>query len=278
MCDDRVFDWRQADKDMAGAIDTIVPHSARVWDYWLGGKDYYQADQEAGDMVLARFAGIADAVRQLRYFTARAIRYLVAEAGVRQFLNIGTGLPFRGPLHEIALSIAGDCRIVYTDNDPLVLTFARALLTGPSGTVTCIDTDLRHPAGLLAAARGWLDFTQPVATLLVSTLGHIGDPRHDDDEPGLLVTGHLTSALPVGNGYLVVGDLVARPELNAALDCYNATGAAPYRARSPKQFTRLFDGLDLAGAAVGPACRWRPEPSPFTLREMPAWVAVGRKR
>ena len=154
------------------------------------------------------------------------------------------------PVHEIALSVAGGCRIAYADNDPLVLAFARALLTGPSGSVTHIDADLNDPAGLLAAARDWLDFTQPVAILLVSTLGHIGDPRQDDDEAGLLVTGQLKDALPPG-GYLVIGNLVASPDLDAALDSYNATGAAPYRARSAEQFTRLLGGLDLAGGAVG---------------------------
>jgi hypothetical protein len=275
-CDDLAFDWQQAEKDMAGEIDSTVPHSARVWDYWLGGKDHYPVDREAGDEALARFHGIADTVRQLRYFTARAVRYLAAEAGIRQFLDIGTGLPFRDPVHEIALRAAGDCRIAYADNDPLVLAFARALLTGPPGAVTHIDADLNDPAGLLAAARDWLDFTQPVAILLMSTLGHIGDPRQDDDEAGLLVTSQLRDALPSG-GYLAVGDLVTSPDLNAALGYYNATGAASYRVRSPRQFTRLFDGLDLAGGAVGPACRWRPEPSPFTVREVPAWGAVGGK-
>ena len=275
MSGDPLFGWRQAEKDMAGGIDCTVPHSARVWDYWLGGKDAYPVDREAGDKFLAGFARIRDAARQLRYFTARAVRYLAADAGVRQFLDIGTGLPFRDPVHEIALSVAGDCRIAYADNDPLVLTFARALLTGPSGTVTHIDADLNDPAGLLAAARDWLDFTQPVAILLASTLGHIGDPRQDDDEAGLLVTGQLKDALPPG-GYLVIGDLVATPDLDAAIDAYNATGAAPYHARSAAQFTRLFSGLDLAAGAVGPACQWQPEHSPFSVIEVPAWGAAGR--
>jgi len=167
---------RQAEKQASGGIDSAVPRSARVWHYWLGGKDYFPVDREAGDMVLARFPGTADAVRQLRYFTARAVRYLAAEAGIRQFLDMGAGLPFRDPVHEIALSIAPDCRIAYADCDPLVLAFARALLTGPPGAVTCIDADLRRPAGLLAAARGCLDLTQPTAILLTSVLGHIGHP------------------------------------------------------------------------------------------------------
>jgi hypothetical protein len=276
VCDDLGFDWHQAEKDMGGEIDSTVPHSARVWDYWLGGKDYYPVDQQVGDRVLASFHGIVDVVRQLRYFTARAVRYLASEAGVRQFLDIGTGLPFRDPVHEIALRAAGDCRVAYADNDPLVLAFARALLTGPPGTVTHIHADLNDPAGLLAAAGEWLDFTQPVAILLVSTLGHIGDPRSGGDEAGLLVTSQLKDALPPG-GYLVIGDLVTSPDLNAALGHYNAIGAAPYRARSPRQFTRLFDGLDLVGGALGPACRWQPEPSPFAVREVPAWGAVGGK-
>lgn len=125
------FGWRQEERDTGGKIDHTVPHSARVWDYVLGGKDHYLVDQEAGDMVPARFPGSADVVRQLRYFTTRAVRHLAAEAGIRQFLDIGVGLPFRDPVHEIALSSAGDCRIAYADNDPLVLAYARALLNGP---------------------------------------------------------------------------------------------------------------------------------------------------
>jgi hypothetical protein len=277
MCDDTAFDWEQAKKDLAGKIDSTVPHSARVWDYWLGGKDHYPADRVAGDAVLARFAGIADAVRQLRYFTARAVRYLAAEEGIRQFLDIGTGLPFRDPVHDVALDAAPGCRIAYTDNDPLVLAYARALLTGPPSAVAHIDATLDDPAALVADARDQLDFTRPVAILLMSTLGHIGDPGQHDDGAARLITRHLTGALPPGS-YLAIGDLVTHPGLDAALDYYNATGAAPYRTRSPGQFTRLLDGLELTGPGAGPACRLLPEPSPFAVPETPAWGAIGRKR
>jgi hypothetical protein len=274
---DQAFDWAQAEEDVADGISTTVPHSARVWDYWLGGKDHYEADREAGDKVLAAFPGIADSVRQLRYFTTRTVRYLAAGAGIRQFLDIGTGLPFRDPVHEVALAAAPGCRIAYADNDIVVLAHARALLTGPPGTVTYIAATLDDPAALLAAARDWLDFTQPVAVLVMSTLGHIGDPGQDDDHVARAVTACLKDALPAG-GDLAIGDLVTHPDLSTALEYYNTTGAAPYRARTPEQFDCLFDGLELTEPGSGPVSRWRPGPGPFAVPEAPAWGAVGRKR
>jgi hypothetical protein len=191
MSNESAFDWAQAEKDMAGGIDITVPHSARVWNYWLGGKDHYEIDREAGEKALAAFPDIADSVRQLRHFTARVVRYLATEAGIRQFLDVGTGLPFRDPVHKVALAAASECRIAYADNDTLVLAHARALLTGPPGTVTHIAATLNDPAALLETARGWLDFTKPVAILVMSTLGHIGDPSQDDDHQARAITARL---------------------------------------------------------------------------------------
>jgi len=266
----------EAEEALLARVDFTVPHSARVWGYWLGGKDHYRADREAADAFRERFAGIADAVCSLRCYTARVVRYLAAEAGIRQFLDIGTGLPLRDPVHEVALSAAPGCRIAYADNDPVVLAHARALLTGPPGAVSYIAADLEDPDGLLDAARDQLDFTQPAAILLMSILGLVGAPGQDDDQEARVIVARLTGALPAG-GYLAIGDFVRHPELDAALDLYNGTGAAPYLARTPGQLTRFFDGLHLVGPGAGPASRWRPDPGSSAAPGVPAWGAVGRK-
>jgi hypothetical protein len=258
--------------------DDGVPHSARVWNCLLGGKDYYPPDRHAAGGLAVAHPPVGDAVRQLRGFTARAVCWLAAQ-GVRQFLDIGCGMPFTGPVHEVALAADPASRVAYADNDSLVLTYARALLTGPPGAVTYVDATLDEPAALLAAARdqGGLDFTRPVAILLISTLGHVGNPRARDDHAARDAVASLKDALPSG-GYLAVGDLAARPGFKAALRAYSDTGAAPYRARTPTQLTRLLDGLELTGHGAGPARWWQPDPGPAADRPAPAWGAVGRKR
>jgi S-adenosyl methyltransferase len=268
--------WGQAGENPAGKTGATVPHSSRVWNFWLGGKDYYAADREAGAECLARFPGITGTVRCLRYFTARLVRCLAGEAGICQFLDIGPGLPFHDPVHQIAQDACSACRVVYADNDPVVLAHARALLTGPPGTVGYLDADLTDPATLLDQASALLDFTRPVAVLLISALGHIGDPGQDDDQAARLITGQLTDALPPGS-YLAIGDLVTHPALDAALEHYNATGAAPYHSRSPEQIARLFGGLELTAPGMVPISRWRPDHSPFPSPEVPAWGGAGRK-
>ena len=149
-------------------IDTTVPHSARIWNYWLGGKDNYAVDRAAGDQFLATFPGIADIARATRAFMGRAVQYLAGEAGIRQFLDIGTGLPTFNSTHEVAQAIAPESRIVYVDNDPVVLMHASVLLTGSAEGVTdYLDADLRDPGAILAGAAKTLDFTRPVAVLLL---------------------------------------------------------------------------------------------------------------
>jgi len=257
-------------------INAAVPHSARVWNYWLGGKDYYPADKETGDACLDRCPSIGDTIRALRYFSARVVRHLAAQAGVRQFLDIGTGMPFLDPVHEIAQSAGPGSRVVYADNDPLALTYAKALLTGPAGTVGYADADLNDPRALLEQAAALLDFTQPVAILLFSVLGHVGDPGDDDDRAARKVAGELTGALPPG-GFLAIGDLVTHPAQERAMAGYRATDAALYHLRSPWQVARLFDGLELTAPGVVPVCHWHPEHSPFPPPGLPAWGGVGRK-
>jgi hypothetical protein len=275
--DEREF-WARAERDLAGPVDYTVPQSARVWNCLLGGKDYYEADELAADECSARFPAMAGTVRRLRAFTARAARFLAGEAGVRQFLDIGAGLPFRDPVHEVAQGAAPGCRVVYADNDPLVVTFGQALLTSPPpGRSFTVDADLNDPARLLAAAeQAGLDFTRPAAVLLMSVLGHIGDPVRDDDQAARSVVMALKSALPPGS-WLAVGDLAGpNPGLRDAMACYNASGAAPYHVRSPFQLACFLEDLDLAGPVLAPGLSRRASPNPGRL--CPAWGGLGRKR
>ncbi len=274
--EDREF-WSQAEKDLARRpIDDTVPHSARVWNYLLGGKDHYPADKLAGEECSARFPDMPGTVRRLRAFTWLAVRFLAGEAGVRQFLDIGVGLPPSHPVHEVAQDVAPECRVVYADNYPLAVAFGQALLTSrPPGSSDCINSDLNDPGRLLAAARqAGLDFTRPVAVLLTCVLGHIGDPALDDDRAALSVVAGLKSALPAG-GWLAVGDLAATsPGLRAAMAGYHAGGADPYHVRSPHQLVRFLGGLDLAGPALTPAAD---RPTVSDLGPCPAWGALGKK-
>jgi hypothetical protein len=191
-------------EDTAGAgIDTTVPHSARIWNYWLGGKDNYAVDREAGDQYVKVFPGIVDVARAGRAFLARAVRYLTLEAGIRQFLDVGTGLPTVDNTHELAQRAAPASRIVYVDNDPLVLAHARALLTStPEGVTDYIDADMRDPGAVLARAASTLDLGQPVGLMIMGVMGHIPD----DDEAQSIVQ-RLLAGLPSGS-YLA---LLRRP-------------------------------------------------------------------
>jgi S-adenosyl methyltransferase len=175
-------------------LDTNVAHSARVYDYWLGGKDNFAADREAGDRVIAIRPAIRSDVQENRAFLRRAVRFLVADRGISQFLDIGTGLPSAGNTHEIAQEIAPESRVVYVDNDPLVLAYARALLTGTPGTTAYLSADLREPAKILHDAMETIDLSQPVAVMLVAVLHHITDA---EDPAGIIAT--LMAAVPPGS-------------------------------------------------------------------------------
>jgi hypothetical protein len=254
--------------------------SARIWNYWLGGKDYYPVDKEAGDQFASIYPPIFDTARSSRYFIARVVQYLAGEAGIRQFLDIGTGLPSHDNTHEIAHRVASDARIVYVDNDPLVLAHARAMLTSSrAGGTDFIDADLNHPGALLRAATGKLDFSRPVAILLMGILAHIGDPAQDEDRAVQQIVGELKAALPPG-GYLAVYDSSDEDrEFVEALAKYNESGADPYRLRTPEQIARYFDGLELVDPGVVPIEHWRPDHTPF---EQPTRLSanlggVGRK-
>ena len=198
MSEDRACAWDQAEKGLTAGIDTTVPGSARIWNYWLGGKDHYPADRRAGEACAQPYPGMSSLARSCRYFTARLVRFLAAEAGIRQFLDVGAGLPFQDNTHDIAEAAVPGCRVVYADSDPMVMAYARALLTArPPGSTAHIHADLNDPGALLDVARAALDFTRPVAVLLMQVLGHIGDPR-DGDHTALAVAGQIKDALPRG--------------------------------------------------------------------------------
>ncbi|WP_121717084.1 SAM-dependent methyltransferase [Streptomyces sp. E5N91] len=237
-------------------IDTSVPHSARIWNYWLGGKDNYPVDEQAGDAYTAVFPGIVTVARSSRAFLRRNITHLVAEAGIRQFLDIGTGLPTADNTHEVAQRVAPESRIVYVDNDPMVLAHARALLySTPEGATAYIDSDVLDPDTVLEAAARTLDFDRPIALILSNILGHI--PDYDQARS---VAARLVDALPSGS-YLSINDgsRGIDPEFDRAQDGYNESGAAPYILRTVDQITAFFDGLELVEPGVVPVTRWRPD-------------------
>jgi len=259
-------------------VDLSRPVSARIWNYWLGGKDYYTIDKTVGDDTATVFPGIFEAARTSRLLIGRVVRYLAGEAGVRQFLDVGTGLPSRDNTHEIAQRVAPDARVVYVDNDPFVLAHARALLrSSPPGSTDYIDADLNDPASILATAREKLDFSRPVAIMLMGILGHIGHPRQDDDAYARAVVDVLKAGLPSG-GYLAISEgIEGDPEQDAALGFYEKSGAVPFRVRSLDQVTRLFAGLDLVEPGVVPRQDWRPDPGEPRPAAVYAVAGVARK-
>lgn len=196
----------------------------------------------------------------------------------KQFLDIGSGLPSHDPTHEVAQRVAPESRVVYVDNDPLVLVHARALLTtNPHGGTDYIEADLNDPGTLVSIARTKLDFAQPIAIMLMGVMGHIGDPGEDDDEVARSIVDRLKDALPSG-GYLVMYEGVnTDPAQDKALGEYNESGAVPYRVRRPEQVLRFFEGLELADPGVVPIHQWRPDPSPVNPPAVPALGGVGKK-
>jgi hypothetical protein len=255
-------------------LDTTVPHSARVWNYWLGGKDNFAADRMVGDQVMAMFPDITRLARADRAFLGRAVRYLVGEAGIRQFLDIGTGLPTANNTHQVAQAIAPESRIVYVDNDPLVLVHARALLTStPEGACDYIDADLRDTGKILAQAGKTLDFGQPVALMMLGIAGQIPDSDHPE-----AIIGQLMSVMPSGS-YLALSDGVNTSEtFTEAVRHYNENSASTYYPRSPEQLTGFFADLELVDPGVVELSRWRPDASPFPdAGEVPGMGGVARK-
>ena len=261
--------------DNEPVIDTSVPHSARVWNYWLGGKDHYPVDREAGEAFLELFPGMAQGARASRTFLERTVRHLAGEAGIRQFLDVGAGLPTHNNTHQAAQALTPEARIVYVDNDPLVLAHARALMSStPEGTTAYLHADLREPEHVLASAREHLDLDRPVALMLMGILGHI-----TDDEEARDLVRRFMSALPSGS-YLVINDGTdVHSRANAqAHEQYNESGGEPYIQRSPERIGRFFEGLELVEPGLVTVTRWRHEESGFgTPPEVDGYGAVGRK-
>jgi hypothetical protein len=257
-------------------IDASVPNSARIWNYWLGGKDHYPVDRRAGDAYRAIYPEIVDVARASRQFLARAVRYLAGEVQVRQFLDIGTGLPTFNNTHDVAQRVAPDTRVVYVDNDPVVLAHARALLTSTRAVTAYVDADLRDPDTILAAAARTLDFTQPIGLMLLGILGHI-----DDDDEARSIVRRLLGALPAGS-YLTICD-GTNDLFEAGVEAqrrYNESGAMPYRLRSAQQIADFFEGTELVEPGVVSCPLWRPDPVEVGRglpAEMDQVAGMGRK-
>jgi hypothetical protein len=256
-------------------IRTDIAHAARVWNYWLGGKDNYAPDRIAGDAVVATYPQIVDMAVKSRQFLIRAVRYLAAEAGVRQFLDVGTGLPTMQNTHEVAQSTAPESKVVYVDNDPLVLAHARALLvnTTPEGVTTYLDADYNEPERIVADARNVLNFNEPIAVMFMGVLGF-----QADFDRVLTVVRTLVEPLVPG-GHLVLWDATDTSEgMVEGTTGYNANAPIDYNLRSPETLARCFEGLDLVDPGLVPLTLWRPdEVEVGNIHPVDAYGAVARK-
>jgi hypothetical protein len=257
-------------------FDTGVAHVARVYDYWLGGNDNFAADRDAGEKTVAIYPGIRLSARANRAFLARSVRYLAAAEGVRQFLDIGTGLPTANNTHEVAQAVAPDSRIVYVDNDPLVLAHARALLTSsPEGATGYLDADLREVGKIRAQAAKTLDFTRPVAIMLMAVLHYIPD----EAQARQIVTGLLESV--VAGSFLTIshaGSDLFPAEMGAFEERLNQhLPGGPHVARPQDAVARFFDGAELLAPGVVRVSEWRPEPTADAPAHTTLWGGVARK-
>jgi S-adenosyl methyltransferase len=258
------------DPDLQARLRVEEPHSARIWNYWLGGKDNFAADRAVGDQVKAVYPEVVQVARASRAFLGRVVRFLTEEAGIRQFLDVGTGLPTADNTHEVAQSVAADAKVVYVDNDPLVLVHARALLTG-AGVTDYIDADVHDPAAILRGAAQTLDFTRPVALMMLGILGNVAD----DDVPGPAeIVAEFLAAVPSGS-YLVINDSVAAAETAEAVRTARTSGA-DYHLRTIDQMNGFFNGLELVPPGVVSTPTWRPAAG-TTPEPLVVYCGVGRK-
>lgn len=263
-------------REAPAGVDTSVSHSARVWNYWLGGKDNYPVDQEAGEQIRAVLPDVADVARSQRGFLVRAVRYLTAEAGIRQFLDIGTGLPTAGNTHQVAQAGAPECRVVYVDNDPLVLVHARALLTSsPEGVTDYVDADLRDPDTILQQAARTLNFSRPIALMLLGIMEHVLDT-----ESAYAIMDRLLDALAPGS-YLVLCDATSEgnEEMAEACRVWNDSGGIPpVVARSHREIARFFGRVELLEPGLVSSALWCPVPSDIgDPAGVSDYCGVGRK-
>ncbi|MFJ2766839.1 SAM-dependent methyltransferase [Streptomyces sp. NPDC087300] len=253
-------------------IDTSVPHSARVWNYWLGGKDHYEADRAAGDAYKDTFPLIVPMARESRDVLRRTVGWMTGQ-GIKQFLDVGAGLPTANNTHEIAQRVVPDARVVYVDHDPLVLSHVDTLLRStPEGATDYLLADMRDTATVLRGAARTLDMSRPIGLVINDVLGHI-EPWEDV----LTLVRGLTAGLPSGS-YAALSHADADDELHRSVqEEYNNSGAIPYVLRGPEQTIRLFDGLELTDPGFVPWPRWKPDAAmPGSLTVRAGWVGVAR--
>ncbi|MEU6672119.1 SAM-dependent methyltransferase [Streptomyces sp. NPDC046727] len=253
--------------------NTSVAHNARVWNYWIGGKDNYEVDRRVGEHVAGMFPVIRDVARADREFLGRAVRFLAAERGIRQFLDIGTGLPTVDNTHEIAQRIAPESRIVYVDNDPIVLVHARSLLTSsPEGVTDYIDADVREPDVIVRCAAETLDLDRPVAVMMLGILNFVLDTDEARD-----IVRRLMASVPPGS-HLVLTHPTYDAEVGgegnrAAMEFWNANATPPITARSRAEIAAFLDGLELVEPGLVPCSRWHAGPDAAVVPQYGA-VAV----
>jgi hypothetical protein len=259
----------------SGPFDTSVAHVARVYNYWLGGKDNFAADRAAGEQAIKAFPNIVLSARANRAFLARAVRFLAHQAGIRQFLDIGTGIPSANNTHQVAQGAAPESRVVYVDNDPVVLSHARALLASdPAGATDYIEADLRNPRRILERAAESLDFGRPVAVMLLAILQHL-----DDADDPYQVVATLMDAVPAGS-YLALShpakdiDAAAMARMAESL---NQTMAEKVTFRDRVAVAGFFGGLDLAEPGLVQASKWRPVSEAEAASPAALWAGVARK-
>jgi len=257
-------------------FDPNVAHPARIYDYWLGGKDNFEADRVAGEETISAYPGIRASARANRAFLVRAVRHLAAEQGIRQFLDIGTGLPTADNTHEVAQSVAPESRIVYVDNDPLVLTHARALLTSrPEGVTAYLDDDVRDVGVILDQAAETLDFGEPVAVMLLAILHYIPD-LHEARQ----IMARLIGAIPPGS-YVVVSHAASDIDADEMAEMIRRMNEhlaeASHVGRTRAVVATFFDGLDLVAPGVVKVTEWRPESAADAAGQTSLWGGVARK-
>ena len=251
-------------------VDSGVPQTARIWNYLLGGTDNFAADRAVGDQILQSMPHLALHARLSRLYLARAVRYLAAEAGIRQFLDVGTGLPTADNTHEVAQAVAPESRIVYVDNDPLVQEHAKVLLTStPQGRTAYLAADLRDPATILSQAAETLDLDKPVAVLLMGVLGHV-----ESDTEAKRIVHALMAALPSGSYFAMYDGGDTTEDNREAGRIWNLSAEPKYHLRSPDRIAGLFAGLDLVAPGVASVTRWRAEDNE---PEIDQFGAVGRR-
>ncbi|GAA0555682.1 SAM-dependent methyltransferase [Actinomadura livida] len=255
-------------------VDTSVPHVARIWNYWLGGVDNFPVDRQVGDQIIGMLPDVARLARASRLYLNRVVWPLAAEVGVRQFIDIGTGLPTVDNTHEVAQRAAPESRIVYVDHDPLVLEHARSLLTStPQGRTAYLHADMRDPGRILEAAAETLDFGEPVALTMMGVLEFI-----PDDAEAYAIVRRLLDAVPSGS-HLAMYDgtnVVHGESSDRIVEVWNASGDTPLVLRTPEQIERFFDGLELVEPGVVPVTHWRPD-APGEPEAVDAFGGVGRK-